>query len=99
MNKDIKAPCSASEYVVTKADLPLSCPTREMAVWNAHPRVYLPIDKTGKETCPYCGSKDVIKFGFYRYKDDVKQRYYCNSCEGITIKPARRKPKRRRRYD
>ena len=48
--------------------------------------------------CPYCGSANLIKFGLYKYKGEVKQRYYCNSCQGITIKPARRKPKRRRRY-
>ena len=29
----------------------------EMAVWNAHPRVYLPIEKTGHALCPYCGAQ------------------------------------------
>jgi uncharacterized Zn-finger protein len=26
-------------------------------VWNMHPRVYLPIEKTGEATCPYCGAR------------------------------------------
>lgn len=41
---------------VSRNDLPLCCPRPEDEVWNMHPRVYLPIDKTGKETCPYCGA-------------------------------------------
>mgnify|MGYP000173132166 FL=1 len=43
-------------YQVTRADLPLSCPTPEMRLWNSHPRVYLPIEKTGHAQCPYCGA-------------------------------------------
>ena len=45
-------------HVVRRADLPLSCPMPSMAVWNAHPRVYLPIEADGGEaTCPYCGAR------------------------------------------
>lgn len=44
-------------YQVKHSDLPLSCPTPEMVLWNAHPRVYLPIEKTGKAQCPYCGAR------------------------------------------
>ncbi|MGY6630180.1 MAG: zinc-finger domain-containing protein [Wenzhouxiangella sp.] len=43
-------------YQVRRSDLPLSCPTPEMALWNSHPRVYLPIEKTGHAQCPYCGA-------------------------------------------
>lgn len=49
------------EYIVHPSDLPLSCPTDKMELWNAHPKVYLPIDKTGKELCPYCGSLFILK--------------------------------------
>lgn len=49
-------------YIVHQGDLPLSCPTNEMQLWNAHPKVYLPIEKTGKETCPYCGSCFVLQY-------------------------------------
>lgn len=45
-----------SRYQVTHADLPLSCPMPNMALWNSHPRVYLPIEATGSAKCPYCGA-------------------------------------------
>lgn len=44
-------------YTVRRSDLPLSCPTPEMVLWNSHPRVYLPIEKTGEAQCPYCGAQ------------------------------------------
>tara|TARA_B100000949_G_C14010214_1_gene336935 strand:+ start:137 stop:331 length:195 start_codon:yes stop_codon:yes gene_type:complete len=52
--------CAKKEYIVHPADLPLSCPTDEMSLWNAHPKVYLPIEETGREICPYCGSVFVL---------------------------------------
>lgn len=59
--QDMKTPaCSAKEIYVSKKDLPLSCPTAEMALWNGHPKVYLPIEQTGKETCPYCGTQFIL---------------------------------------
>lgn len=53
--------CEAQTYHVTSQSLPLSCPTAEMALWNAHPRVFLPIEKTGEATCPYCGAHFILK--------------------------------------
>lgn len=44
-------------YVVTEADLPLHCPLPGMSLWNSHPKVYLPIEKTGQAKCPYCGAE------------------------------------------
>ncbi len=41
---------------VRAADLPLSCPMPGMHLWNSHPRVFLPIEATGRSTCPYCGA-------------------------------------------
>ena len=49
------------EYIINRKDLPLSCPTDQMELWNAHPKVYLPIEETGMEICPYCGSRFVLK--------------------------------------
>ncbi len=49
------------EYRVRRSDLPLSCPTPEMALWNSHPRVYLPIEKTGRALCPYCGAVYILE--------------------------------------
>lgn len=43
-------------YTVTRADLPLSCPLPSMALWNSHPRVYLPIEAERECLCPYCGA-------------------------------------------
>ncbi|NDY96021.1 zinc-finger domain-containing protein [Wenzhouxiangella limi] len=49
------------QYRVQRSDLPLSCPTPEMALWNSHPRVYLPIEKTGRARCPYCGAEFILE--------------------------------------
>lgn len=45
---------------VTEADLPLHCPLERMRLWDSHPRVYLPIGKTGSVQCPYCGTHYVL---------------------------------------
>ena len=34
-----------------------------MLLWNAHPRVFLPIEKTGEALCPYCGTQYTLKGG------------------------------------
>ena len=46
-----------NQYMVTASDLPLSCPMPGMYLWNSHPRVFLPIEKTGWAKCPYCGAE------------------------------------------
>jgi uncharacterized Zn-finger protein len=51
------------EIEVTAVDLPLHCPTPAMLLWNAHPRVFLPIEKTGAALCPYCGTQYRLKGG------------------------------------
>ncbi|MGO1070073.1 zinc-finger domain-containing protein [Lysobacter sp. CA199] len=43
-------------YTVTRSELPLSCPLPSMALWNSHPRVYLPIEAERECQCPYCGA-------------------------------------------
>ena len=45
------------EIEVTAKDLPLHCPMPSMLLWNAHPRVFLPIEQTGESLCPYCGTR------------------------------------------
>lgn len=47
-------------YTIHASDLPLCCPMPNMRLWDAHPRVYLPIEETGQETCPYCGAQFVL---------------------------------------
>jgi uncharacterized Zn-finger protein len=47
-------------YEVRRDALPLSCPLPSMALWNSHPRVYLPIEATGEGDCPYCSAHFVL---------------------------------------
>lgn len=47
---------AAKTYKVHRADLPLHCPMPDSYLWNSHPKVYLPIEKTGTATCPYCSA-------------------------------------------
>ncbi|KAF1712011.1 hypothetical protein CSC70_00280 [Pseudoxanthomonas kalamensis DSM 18571] len=59
MSQTAAVPANAQKrYPVHRSDLPLSCPLPSMALWNSHPRVYLPIEKAsgGEVRCPYCGS-------------------------------------------
>lgn len=46
-----------SLYKISRSELPLHCPLDSMSLWNTHPRVYLPIEESGKAVCPYCGTK------------------------------------------
>lgn len=53
-------PNAQKTYEVSRADLPVSCPLPDMMVWNSHPKVYLPIEATGKAKCPYCSAVFVL---------------------------------------
>jgi len=48
-------------YTVTPDQLPLSCPSADMMLWNSHPKVYLPIEETGEAVCPYCGAHYILQ--------------------------------------
>ena len=61
MNSDTSSPAKGDVIEVSRADLPLSCPRPEDEVWNMHPRVYLPVEKDGSVTCPYCGARYVLR--------------------------------------
>lgn len=61
MAKLIQPASTRKQYIITERDLPLSCPTKDMRVWDAHPRVYLPIETTGREVCPYCGAEFILQ--------------------------------------
>lgn len=52
--------CTKRTYKVTSADLPLCCPMPDMRLWDAHPRVYLPIEELGKIACPYCDAEYIL---------------------------------------
>lgn len=52
MSQTATAPANAEKrYTVSRADLPLSCPLPSMALWNSHPRVYLPIEDAPVARC------------------------------------------------
>lgn len=57
MEQDIKARI----VEVSGEDLPLHCPTPAMKAWESHPRVFLPIERTGEALCPYCGTLYKLK--------------------------------------
>lgn len=57
MSQSHERACTKTTYNVTSADLPLSCPLPRLRLWDAHPRVYLPIQKTGRAVCPYCNAE------------------------------------------
>lgn len=59
--KTDQAACTTRRYEVTRADLPLSCPPQDERVWDAHPRVYLPLEEAGQILCPYCGTLYTLK--------------------------------------
>jgi uncharacterized Zn-finger protein len=61
MPDELKPANAERQYEVSHHDLPLSCPMPDMEQWNSHPRVYLPIEKTGRITCPYCDAEFTLK--------------------------------------
>ena len=60
---ELRPPNAEKVYRVTAKDLPLHCPTADSYLWNSHPKVYLPIEKTGEAKCPYCSSSYVLVVG------------------------------------
>lgn len=58
-----RTPNAERRYEITAADLPLRCPLPGTSLWNSHPRVFLPIEETGEERCPYCGAVYVLRWG------------------------------------
>lgn len=46
---------------LSRSDLPLACPMPGQALWNSHPRVFLPIEDDGEAVCPYCGTRYILK--------------------------------------
>ena len=54
---------------VTATDLPLYCPMPNTSLWNAHPRVAIPVDKAGEARCPYCGT-------LYKFKGELPKGHH-----------------------
>lgn len=58
---EVQAKKAQSHFVISSEDLPLHCPMPAQSLWDAHPRVYLPIEETGEAKCPYCGAEYILK--------------------------------------
>lgn len=58
--KTVQSTSVSSYFMVSKNDLPLSCPTAQAEAWCLHPRVYLPITQSGEVTCPYCSTRYIL---------------------------------------
>jgi uncharacterized Zn-finger protein len=56
-------PNAQHHYDITEDDLPLSCPMPGMYLWNSHPRVFLPVEVTGRAKCPYCSAEYTLSRG------------------------------------
>ena len=54
---------------VTAQDLPLTCPMPGMNLWNAHPKVFIPLHEGGEARCPYCGT-------LYKLKGDLPKTHH-----------------------
>ncbi len=39
------------------------CPNPKMALWSAHPRVFIDVTTAGEGKCPYCGTVFRLKAG------------------------------------
>ncbi len=56
-----KQACTRKRYEIHQDQLPLSCPLPTQRLWDAHPRVYLPVEVTGFAVCPYCDAEYELK--------------------------------------
>lgn len=56
-------PASQAPIELDASDLPAFCPNPRMPIWSAHPRVYLPVTAGHGQSCPYCGTRYVLKAG------------------------------------
>lgn len=55
-----KAP--APPILVSRRDLPLSCPNPGTDLASLHPRVYIPLKQQGERAvCPYCGAEYLLQ--------------------------------------
>ncbi len=59
--QDLELPNTQNFYKVSRGDLPLHCPLPGSSLWNSHPRVYLPVEKTGSAKCIYCGAEYMLE--------------------------------------
>ena len=56
----LEQPNTQNIYTVTESDLPLHCPLPGASLWNSPPRVYIPVQQTGRGKCIYCGAEYIL---------------------------------------
>ncbi|MEI7843108.1 MAG: zinc-finger domain-containing protein [Gallionellaceae bacterium] len=54
---------------VTADALPLFCPPPNQELWSSHPRVAIPVEKSGTAACPYCGAT-------YKFKGELPKGHH-----------------------
>ncbi|MEE3003748.1 MAG: zinc-finger domain-containing protein [Pseudomonadota bacterium] len=57
----MKNACSSKKVIITEDDLPLSCPMPNQKIANAHPKVFLPIDRSKSTICKYCSTEYILE--------------------------------------
>jgi len=60
-NDSLETANTQTRVEVSRTELPVSCPQQDEKIWDAHPRVYLPLEESGQASCPYCGTHFVLK--------------------------------------
>ncbi|HHJ35470.1 MAG TPA: zinc-finger domain-containing protein [Gammaproteobacteria bacterium] len=58
--EDLDVPNQDMRIEVTRDVLPVHCPLNGSSLWNSHPRVYIPVEETGRARCPYCGAEYIL---------------------------------------
>ncbi len=43
--------------LVTRDQLPMHCPAPNSTLWDGHPKVYIPLEGGGVQSCSYCGTR------------------------------------------
>ena len=61
MSENATKPRVETVVEIDAGDLPLHCPGPKSTLWDAHPRVFLPIEAKGEARCPYCGTLYKLK--------------------------------------
>jgi uncharacterized Zn-finger protein len=57
-----KAPNAQRRLEIQRRDLPLHCPLPGASLWDSHPKVYIPIEKSQDShmLCSYCSTEYVL---------------------------------------
>jgi uncharacterized Zn-finger protein len=57
----LETPNQDKQIEVSRDLLPVHCPMNGSSLWDSHPQVYIPLEETGRASCPYCGTEYILK--------------------------------------